>query len=55
MKFLKQLFCKHEFQWHVEHKGVFQCISGEIRVLMCDKCKKIKNRVFWRYAGNGFK
>jgi len=42
IKFIKQLFCKHEFKWFVINQNGFQTIGGENRVMACPKCEKIK-------------
>lgn len=43
MKFLKQLFCKHDYEYHYEHK-----VDGgmaKLYKLTCKKCGKEKYKV----------
>lgn len=47
-KFIKQLFCKHNFSW-CRKVEPFYCISGERHYLVCDKCGKIKDTRFIKY------
>lgn len=45
---LKQLFCKHNFEW-CEKVEEFHCISGQTQYLVCRKCGKVKDTVFIKY------
>lgn len=54
-QFLKQLFCKHEYEWcrKVATPGkvlaTFSGISGETHYLVCQKCGKVKDTMFVKY------
>lgn len=50
MKFLKQLFCKHEYEWCKKvaptGKITFSNLGGETHYLVCQKCGKVKDTMF---------
>ena len=50
MKFLKQLFCKHEYEWCKKvaptGKIAFSNLDGETHYLVCQKCGKVKDTMF---------
>ena len=47
-KNLKQLFCKHDYEWcrKVER---YQILSGERQYLVCKKCGRVIDTIFIRY------
>lgn len=54
IKFIKQLFCKHDKQWYTKNEK-FSALNGETRYLVCSKCQKEFGTIFAEYEGMGFK
>lgn len=54
MKFLKQLFCKHD--WEIVRKtSMFCSLKGEQLYKRCKKCGKVVEYIYREYEGNGYK
>ena len=54
MKWLKHLFCRHE--WEICRKrDVFVSLSGEMLYKRCKKCGKVAEYIYRVYEGNGYK
>ena len=47
-KFIRQLFCKHEYGWYLKPEQFFN-LSGETHIYVCKKCLKIKEERFVKY------
>lgn len=46
-RFIKQFFCRHEYQWYRKIEPFYN-LSGETQYLVCMKCGYIKNTRFIR-------
>jgi hypothetical protein len=54
VKFLKQLFCKHD--WEIVKKAsMFYSLNGEQLYKRCRKCEKVVEFICRKYEGNGYK
>lgn len=38
LRFIKRLFCKHEYRWQVKNDGDYCCISCRKYLYRCPKC-----------------
>ena len=53
-KFLKKLFCKHD--WEICTKdAMFHSLRGEQLYRRCKKCGKVEEWIFREYEGNGYR
>ncbi|MGL4874746.1 MAG: hypothetical protein ACRC30_08875 [Clostridium sp.] len=43
---VKQIFCRHIYREYLESTDD---VSGRVKVVMCKKCKKIKEKYFEKY------
>lgn len=48
IRIIKQLFCKHEYEWCRKIEPFYN-LSGERVYYVCKKCGKVKDERFIRY------
>lgn len=52
--FLKQLFCRHDFEI-CRQSGPFFSLGGEQLYKVCKRCGKVEKYIYREYEGMGYK
>ena len=56
LKFIKRMFCRHEWQTcRKVSDSPFVCLSGEQLYRRCTKCGKVEKWIYREFEGGGYK